>query len=48
VAGERIVTREVFAAAVVMVVVTTLVTPPAIRWRLGRIASRPGAGGGKD
>lgn len=48
VAGERIVTREVFAAAVVMVVVTTLVTPPAIRWRLGRIASRPGAGGGRD
>lgn len=48
VAGERIVTREVFAAAVVMVVVTTLVTPPAIRWRLGRIASRPGTGGGKD
>ncbi len=48
VAGERIVTREVFAAAVVMVVVTTLVTPPAIRWRLGRIGPRPGAGGGKD
>lgn len=48
VAGERIVTREVFAAAVVMVVVTTLVTPPAIRWRLGRLAARPGAGGGKD
>ena len=46
VVGERIVTSETFAAVVVMVVVTTLVTPPAIRWRLGRTAGRlPPAGG---
>jgi Kef-type K+ transport system membrane component KefB len=37
VAGERIVTPATYAAVVVMVVVTTLVTPPALRWRLSRI-----------
>lgn len=37
VAGERIVTPATYAAVVVMVVVTTLVTPPALRWRLGQL-----------
>ena len=34
--GERIVDEHVFAAIVVMVMVTTLVTPPALRWSLSR------------
>jgi Kef-type K+ transport system membrane component KefB len=40
VAGERIITSATFSAVVVMVVATTLVTPPALRWRLGRLAGR--------
>jgi Kef-type K+ transport system membrane component KefB len=36
VGGERIVDENVFAAIVVMVMVTTLVTPPALRWSLNR------------
>jgi hypothetical protein len=43
VAGERIVTKETFAAVVIMIVVTTLLTPPAIRWRLARTTGRSGA-----
>jgi Kef-type K+ transport system membrane component KefB len=37
VGGERIVEPETFSAIVVMVIVTTLVTPPALKWRLGRV-----------
>lgn len=40
VSGERIVTDATFAAVVVMVVVTTLVTPPTLRWRWSRIKGR--------
>jgi Kef-type K+ transport system membrane component KefB len=36
VGGERILDERVFAAVVVMVMVTTLVTPPALRWSLSR------------
>jgi Kef-type K+ transport system membrane component KefB len=36
VAGERIINEATFSAVVVMVIVTTLVTPPALRWSLGR------------
>ena len=36
VAGERIVDGAEFSAIVVMVIVTTLVTPPALKWSLGR------------
>ena len=36
VAGERIVDASTFSAIVVMVMVTTIVTPPALRWSLGR------------
>jgi Kef-type K+ transport system membrane component KefB len=35
--GERIVEPETFSAIVVMVIVTTLVTPPALKWSLGRV-----------
>ena len=37
VAGERIVDAATFSAIVVMVIVTTMVTPPALKWSLGRI-----------
>jgi Kef-type K+ transport system membrane component KefB len=36
VAGERIVDSTTFSAIVVMVMVTTMVTPPALKWSLGR------------
>jgi Kef-type K+ transport system membrane component KefB len=36
VGGERVVDEATFAAAVVMVIVTTMVTPPALRWSLRR------------
>ena len=32
--GERIVDERIFAAVVVAVMMTTLVTPPALKWRL--------------
>ncbi len=34
--GERIVDAGVYSAVVIMVIVTTLVTPPALAWSLGR------------
>jgi Kef-type K+ transport system membrane component KefB len=34
--GERIVDQGVFSAVVIMVIVTTMVTPPALKWSLGR------------
>jgi Kef-type K+ transport system membrane component KefB len=34
--GERIVDAAAFSAIVVMVIVTTLITPPALKWSLGR------------
>jgi Na+:H+ antiporter len=42
VAGEQIISGATFSAVVVMVVCTTLVTPPALRWRFGRIARSSG------
>lgn len=37
--GERVVTQPVFSALVVMVIVTTMVTPPLLKWSLGRKAA---------
>ncbi|HEY4563800.1 MAG TPA: hypothetical protein VIJ36_12525, partial [Thermoanaerobaculia bacterium] len=34
--GQRVIEPKVFAAVVVMVVVTTLITPPALKITLGR------------
>jgi Kef-type K+ transport system membrane component KefB len=34
--GERVIDGSTFAAVVIMVIVTTLVTPPALAWALGR------------
>ena len=42
IAGERVVDDATFSAVVVMVVLTTLVTPPALRWRFGLLARRSG------
>ncbi|MBN1612704.1 MAG: cation:proton antiporter [Polyangiaceae bacterium] len=39
--GERVISHATFSAVVVMVIVTTMVTPPALKWSLGR---RPAAG----
>ena len=36
VAGERIVDEHIYSAVVIMVIVTTLVTPPALRWAFAR------------
>ena len=34
--GQPVVSRTTFSAIVVMVFVTTMVTPPALKWSLGR------------
>ena len=38
IAGERVVDEGIFSAVVIMVIVTTLVTPPALKWSLSRKA----------
>jgi Kef-type K+ transport system membrane component KefB len=40
VAGRRVVDQNVFSAVVVMVIVTTLMTPPALKWSFDRFAKR--------
>ena len=42
-AGTPIITPPLYSAIVVMVIVTTLVTPPALKWSLGRVAARSSA-----
>jgi Kef-type K+ transport system membrane component KefB len=40
--GERVVDDAIFSAVVAMVIVTTLLTPPALTWSFGRLpAARP-------
>ena len=34
--GEKIIDQNVFSAIVVMVIVTTMITPPALKWSFGR------------
>jgi Kef-type K+ transport system membrane component KefB len=41
--GQPIMTTGLYSAVVVMVIVTTLVTPPALRWTLARSARRAAA-----
>ncbi len=41
--GERIVDERIFAAVVVAVMMTTLVTPPALKWRLTSVSRRRAA-----
>lgn len=38
--GERIIDSTTFSAVVVMVIVTTMVTPPALKWSLTRSSAR--------
>jgi Kef-type K+ transport system membrane component KefB len=40
VGGQRVVDEGVFAALVIMVIVTTMITPPALKWSLTRGARR--------
>ena len=42
-AGEPVVNSETYAAAVFMVVVTTMATPPLLLWSLGRDARKAGS-----
>jgi Kef-type K+ transport system membrane component KefB len=39
IAGERVIDEAVFSAVVVMVIVTTMVTPPALKWSVSRRSS---------
>ena len=41
IAGERVITPETYSAVVIMVVITTLLTPPALQWSLTRQGRRP-------
>jgi Kef-type K+ transport system membrane component KefB len=43
--GEPIMNREIFSAVVGMVVVTTLITPPALKWSLNRASAARHASG---
>src|SRR5262249_48191466 len=40
VGGAPIVSRNLFSAVVVMVIVTTVITPPALKWSFGRFSKR--------
>jgi Kef-type K+ transport system membrane component KefB len=39
--GERVIDQGTFSAVVVMVIVTTMVTPPALKWSLSRLPHKP-------
>jgi Kef-type K+ transport system membrane component KefB len=39
-ASEPVVSASTFGVVVIMVIVTTLLTPPALKWAMGRNASR--------
>ena len=34
--GHRVINDSIFGAVVIMVIVTTLITPPALQWTLAR------------
>jgi len=40
--GEQIIDPAIYGALIVMVMLTTLVTPPALKWSLGRSRPLPG------
>jgi Na+:H+ antiporter len=48
VAGERIVNEATYSAVVVMVIVTTLITPPLLKWGFVRGGSGPQPARGRD
>ncbi|HEY7179822.1 MAG TPA: hypothetical protein VIC84_00320, partial [Blastocatellia bacterium] len=39
-AGEPVVSAATFSVVVIMVIVTTLLTPPALKWALGKESGR--------
>jgi Kef-type K+ transport system membrane component KefB len=39
VAGERVIDQSVFSAVVAMVIVTTVITPPALKWSFARFST---------
>ena len=39
--GERMVDDRIYSAVVIAVMATTLITPPALRWRLARSPRHP-------
>jgi Kef-type K+ transport system membrane component KefB len=41
-AGQPVIDPPTYSALVVMVIVTTMVTPPALQWSLRRAGRRPG------
>ncbi|HEX9754988.1 MAG TPA: cation:proton antiporter [Gemmatimonadales bacterium] len=45
IAGERVIDEGLFSAVVIMVIVTTMATPPALKWSLGRRRKPPAEGG---
>jgi Kef-type K+ transport system membrane component KefB len=42
VGGQRIINEATFSAVIVMVIVTTMVAPPALKWSLGRLPKSEG------
>jgi Kef-type K+ transport system membrane component KefB len=48
VAGERVITPALYAAIILMVLVTTLMTPPALQWSLARRAAPRARGSEAD
>ena len=44
IAGKPVLDASTYAAVVLVVIATTLVTPPALRWSLGRVDRRSNAG----
>ena len=48
IAGERIVSETTYSAVVAMVIVTTMVTPPALGWSFGRRTVSFPAGGARE
>jgi len=38
--GEKVVGNATYSAVVIMVIITTMITPPALKWSLGRNAKR--------
>ncbi|HQT98787.1 MAG TPA: cation:proton antiporter, partial [Thermodesulfobacteriota bacterium] len=43
--GEKVIGATTYSAIVIMVIVTTLVTPPLLKWMLADRKSPPGEGG---
>ena len=41
--GERIIDAATYSAVVMMVMLTTLITPPALKWSLGRATREAGS-----